>query len=148
MGVAEEPLDFGLTLGRWGAPNGPYLVVPVFGPSNVRDFTGFVTDSVIASTVPPQSIVTDWVYFNPMMYVLYAVDLRRNVNFRYLGLGLAVRVRSRPLPLHQEARTGAAHRHAAAGRVPQNPSPFRPPGDVSSPAPSMSDHAPAGRLLP
>ena len=62
-------------------------MVPVFGPSNVRDFTGFVTDSVIASTVPPQSIVTDWVYFNPMIYVLYAVDLRRNINFRYWGSG-------------------------------------------------------------
>ena len=42
---------------------------------------------MIASTVPPQSIVTDWVYFNPMIYVLYAVDLRRNINFRYFGSG-------------------------------------------------------------
>ena len=87
MGVTQEPLDFGLTLGRWGVGDGPYLVVPVLGPSNVRDFAGFVVDSVIASTVPPESIVTDWVYFNPMIYVLYAVDLRRNVSFRYFGSG-------------------------------------------------------------
>ncbi len=87
LGVVQQPQDFGLTLGRWGVGNGPYLVVPVVGPSNVRDFSGFVTDSVIASTVPPQSIVTEWVYFNPMMYVLYAVDLRRNVSFRYFGSG-------------------------------------------------------------
>ncbi len=87
LGVAQQPQDFGLTLGHWGMGNGPYLVVPVLGPSNVRDFSGFVTDSVIAATVPPQSIVTDWVYFNPMMYVLYAVDLRRNVSFRYFGSG-------------------------------------------------------------
>ena len=32
MGVTQEPLDFGLTLGRWGVGNGPYLVVPVLGP--------------------------------------------------------------------------------------------------------------------
>ncbi len=37
--------------------------------------------------MPPESIVTDWVYFNPLVYVLYAVDLRRNVNFRYFGSG-------------------------------------------------------------
>ena len=42
---------------------------------------------MIASTVPPQSVITDWVYFNPMIYVLYAVDLRRNINFRYYGSG-------------------------------------------------------------
>lgn len=87
MGVAQQPEDFGLTLGHWGVGNGPYLVVPVVGPSNLRDFGGLVTDSVLASTVPPQSIITDWVYFNPMIYVLYAVDLRRNVSFRYNGSG-------------------------------------------------------------
>lgn len=87
MGVAQQPEDFGLTLGHWGVPNGPYLMLPVLGPSNLRDFGGLVTDSVIASTVPPQSIITDWVYFNPMIYVLYAVDLRRNVSFRYFGSG-------------------------------------------------------------
>lgn len=87
FGVGQHPEDFGQTLGRWGAGNGPFLVVPVLGPSNTRDFGGFVTDSVIASTIPPESIVTDWVYFNPMMYVLYAVDLRRNVDFRYYGSG-------------------------------------------------------------
>ena len=87
FGVGQHPEDFGQTLGRWGVGNGPFLVVPVLGPSNTRDFGGFVTDSVIASTVPPESFVTDWVYFNPMMYVLYAVDLRRNVDFRYYGSG-------------------------------------------------------------
>ena len=63
---------------------------------------------MIASTVPPQSIVTDWVYFNPLIYVLYAVDLRRNVNFRYFGSGSPFEYDSRPLPLHQEARARAA----------------------------------------
>jgi phospholipid-binding lipoprotein MlaA len=29
--------DFGQTLGRWGVPSGPYLVLPLFGPSTVRD---------------------------------------------------------------------------------------------------------------
>ena len=87
LGVAQEPLDFGLTLGRWSTPNGPYLVVPVLGPSNTRDSAGFVVDSAIASNVPPKSFVTEWVYFNPMIYVFYAVDLRRKIDFRYHGSG-------------------------------------------------------------
>jgi phospholipid-binding lipoprotein MlaA len=87
MGFRQEPEDFGQTLGRWGTGAGPYLVLPVLGPSNVRDFSGFLTDSAIATYVPPESVVTDWVYFNPMIYLLYAIDLRRNINFRYYASG-------------------------------------------------------------
>jgi phospholipid-binding lipoprotein MlaA len=36
--------DFGQTLGHWGVGPGPYLVLPVFGPSNLRDTTGLVSD--------------------------------------------------------------------------------------------------------
>ena len=34
--------DFGQTLGRWGVPSGPYLVLPFLGPSNLRDATGLI----------------------------------------------------------------------------------------------------------
>lgn len=37
--------DFGQTLGYWGTPTGPYLVLPLFGPSNVRDTFGRAADS-------------------------------------------------------------------------------------------------------
>lgn len=40
MGIERTRLDFGQTLGRWGVPAGPYLVLPIFGPSSVRDATG------------------------------------------------------------------------------------------------------------
>jgi phospholipid-binding lipoprotein MlaA len=33
-------MDFGQTLGRWGVPAGPYLVLPLLGPSSVRDAAG------------------------------------------------------------------------------------------------------------
>ena len=36
--------DFGQTLGKWGVPPGPYIMLPVFGPSDVRDTFGFVAD--------------------------------------------------------------------------------------------------------
>lgn len=37
--------DFGLTLGRWGIPSGPYLVLPIFGPSSFRDGVGLAVDT-------------------------------------------------------------------------------------------------------
>ena len=37
IGLQRHPEDFGQTLGYWGTPNGPYLVLPIFGPSTVRD---------------------------------------------------------------------------------------------------------------
>lgn len=37
--------DFGQTLGAFGVSEGPYLVLPLFGPSNFRDAAGFVVDS-------------------------------------------------------------------------------------------------------
>ena len=41
IGVEPRTEDFGQTLGRWGIPTGPYLVLPVFGPSTVRDALAF-----------------------------------------------------------------------------------------------------------
>ncbi|HEY1097259.1 MAG TPA: VacJ family lipoprotein [Alphaproteobacteria bacterium] len=40
--IARE--DFGQTLGAWGVGPGPYLVLPIIGPSNLRDVTGRVVD--------------------------------------------------------------------------------------------------------
>ncbi len=40
MNLYRSPADFGQTLGYWGVPAGPYLVLPVLGPSTVRDTLG------------------------------------------------------------------------------------------------------------
>ncbi len=47
MGVPEHDEDFGQTLAVWGAPSGPYLVVPFLGPSNPRDLFGTITDRLL-----------------------------------------------------------------------------------------------------
>lgn len=44
FGYARHSNDFGLTLGDYGVGEGPYLFIPVLGPSNARDATGYVTD--------------------------------------------------------------------------------------------------------
>lgn len=40
MNLYRSPADFGQTLGRWGVPPGPYMVLPVLGPSTLRDTLG------------------------------------------------------------------------------------------------------------
>jgi phospholipid-binding lipoprotein MlaA len=54
MGLEAHTSDFGQTLALYGVPSGPFLVLPVLGPTNVRDGTGFVVD----------------VLFHPMSYLL------------------------------------------------------------------------------
>lgn len=43
-GLEKHKEDWGQTLGVWGVPAGPYVVLPFFGPSNVRDSFGTVAD--------------------------------------------------------------------------------------------------------
>ncbi|MBK8073254.1 MAG: VacJ family lipoprotein [Ramlibacter sp.] len=44
MNIERHTEDFGQTLGRWGVPSGPYLVLPVLGPSTVRDTAALGVD--------------------------------------------------------------------------------------------------------
>lgn len=43
-GLQQRSEDFGQTLAVWGVDSGPYLVLPILGPSNLRDTTGLVAD--------------------------------------------------------------------------------------------------------
>ncbi|HRP20784.1 MAG TPA: VacJ family lipoprotein [Alicycliphilus sp.] len=51
MGVERHRQDFGLTLGRWGVPTGPYLVLPLLGPSTVRDTAALPVDYMVGDLV-------------------------------------------------------------------------------------------------
>lgn len=44
MDIPKNDEDFGQTLGAWGVESGPYLVLPLFGPSTVRDGVGIIPD--------------------------------------------------------------------------------------------------------
>ncbi|MDR1460870.1 MAG: VacJ family lipoprotein [Campylobacteraceae bacterium] len=44
--IEEHREDFGQTLGYWGIPGGPHIVLPFLGPSNIRDFSGGFVDMV------------------------------------------------------------------------------------------------------
>jgi phospholipid-binding lipoprotein MlaA len=49
--LSKRQEDFGQTLGHYGVPTGPYLVLPFFGPSSIRDTAGFAVDSFFADPV-------------------------------------------------------------------------------------------------
>lgn len=45
VGIPENDEDFGQTLGTWGVPPGPYLMVPILGPYTLRDGVGEIVDT-------------------------------------------------------------------------------------------------------
>ena len=61
FGIPRNDEDFGQTLGRWGVPSGPYVVLPFFGPSTARDapslYADFQTDLRIGDYLDP---TTEW----------------------------------------------------------------------------------------
>ncbi len=75
MGLAREPQDFGKTLGRWGVPPGPYVVLPVWGASTVRDSAGLLVD--IEADLVQQK--TDHIPSRNSLYALRLVDKRANL---------------------------------------------------------------------
>lgn len=57
-GFPKHHEDFGQTLGYWGVSPGPYIVLPFFGPSDVRDATGLYVDSITSPEIaikPPST---------------------------------------------------------------------------------------------
>lgn len=47
LGLERHEEDFGQTLGRWGVGDGPYVVLPIFGPKTLRDTAGFGVDTLV-----------------------------------------------------------------------------------------------------
>ena len=84
--VPQHKEDFGQTLGVWGVGDGPYMVLPVFGPSNVRDTAGLITDRVAFWLIDPlgaSSFQSDY----PPVLALNIINARDRVEFRYYQTG-------------------------------------------------------------
>lgn len=62
---------------------GPFLVLPILGPSSARDGAGIGADFIASSAVPGISWINDQVYIDPAVYGADAVDQRHQVGFRY-----------------------------------------------------------------
>jgi len=116
-GFSSHENDFGLTLGQWGCKPGPYLVLPLFGPSTVRDSTGigveFATDP---TTYIPANF---WKVFLPL-YSVEAIDTRaraeREIRFRNAAaIDPYVFTRDAYLQYRQAQLTGATTKPATTG---------------------------------
>jgi len=75
MGLDRHTQDFGLTLGHWGVPSGPYLMLPFFGPSTVRDTAGLVPDYALTYEIVSRNLITNnWV--SGGLFVVAQIDRR------------------------------------------------------------------------
>ena len=74
MGLTRSDEDFGQTLGYWGVGSGPYVVIPVLGPSTVRDAVAKYPDTYTR----PYRYVDD-VPVRNSVFALNVVDTRANL---------------------------------------------------------------------
>lgn len=82
MGLPKQSEDFGQTLGFYGVPDGPYVMLPLLGPSNLRDTGGRVFDFAAENQINylnMAEISSD----HPEITGLRVIDLRDSTSFRY-----------------------------------------------------------------
>ena len=74
LGIERHTKDFGHTLGYWGVPAGPYLVLPMLGPSTVRETAALQVDAIgnLSNQIADQAT-------RDALFVVRVVDLRANL---------------------------------------------------------------------
>lgn len=91
FGLERHDQDFGKTLGYWGAGSGPYLVLPIFGPSSLRDAGGLAVDSGIYyglyAAVNPFGFTGNSFPIDTGITSMGVVDTRHQQSFRYFESG-------------------------------------------------------------
>lgn len=89
LGMPVHNEDFGQTLGYWGVEAGPYLVLPVFGPSSVRDAGGILVDSAIrygiAYGINIYEKMDNEFAIKSGITAIESIDKRHQEKFRYYG---------------------------------------------------------------
>jgi phospholipid-binding lipoprotein MlaA len=83
--LPNPPTGFGTTLAKWGMHPGPFLVIPLLGPSTLREAVGFLGDYGTNYGINLGDLYRgnqSWA-----LSVVNAVDQRSNVSFRYYSTG-------------------------------------------------------------
>ena len=73
-GIEKHREDFGQTLGVWGVGNGPYFVIPILGPSTVRDSVGLIGDAYTSPVIAIDDVAT-----RNALIALFFIDTRANL---------------------------------------------------------------------
>jgi phospholipid-binding lipoprotein MlaA len=85
MKLPNPPTGFSETLSTWGAHPGPYLVVPILGPSTLRDGVGYLGDYGLDYGINLFDLYRG--YQSYALGTVNAVDTRSNIGFRYYATG-------------------------------------------------------------
>jgi phospholipid-binding lipoprotein MlaA len=83
--LPAAPTGASATLAKWGVHPGPYLVIPLLGPSTLRDGFGFLADYMTAYEINVADLYRSWVSWG--LGISNAVDLRSNFSVRYYSSG-------------------------------------------------------------
>jgi phospholipid-binding lipoprotein MlaA len=78
MGLDRHDEDFGQTMGRWGVKSGPYVMLPFFGPSTVRDTFGMIPDYALTYEVISVNLITED-YISIPLFAIRQVDTRASL---------------------------------------------------------------------
>jgi phospholipid-binding lipoprotein MlaA len=76
MGLDRHDADFGLTLAKWGIRKSPYLVLPLLGPSTVRDGFGKLPDWLLLHEIETIKLFQNNQYVEWSLFVVSVVNLR------------------------------------------------------------------------
>lgn len=85
-GFPMQREDFGQTLGYYGLRAGPYLVLPILGPSTLRDTVGLAGDGAVFYVVSPYPYIEN-IGAESAYGSVNAVDTRHTIDFRYYLTG-------------------------------------------------------------
>lgn len=81
LGMPRPYEDFGMTLAFYNIGEGPYLVLPVLGPSNLRDGFGTAVDMATKTMLYHVGKLNDLNHYG--ITILRSIDKRENIKFRY-----------------------------------------------------------------
>jgi phospholipid-binding lipoprotein MlaA len=123
--LAQATATFGSTLSRWGVHPGPYIVLPLLGPSTLRESIGLLADYGICYGIDIVDLYRG--YKTYALGVANAIDTRANTRFRYYATGSPFEyetirflyVRKTLIEdeaLHPQGRPKDPDAHAPAGR--------------------------------
>ena len=78
IGLEEKEEDYGQTLATWGVGDGFYIVLPLFGPSNIRDTSGMVL-TMLTDPINAYAVSEGEAWLVPMRTAANAVDQRSKI---------------------------------------------------------------------
>jgi len=92
FGLEARPEDFGQTLGHWGVGAGPHIVLPVLGPSNLRDALALAPDWIYLDPINNLTRVSEWANLDPLteserMKLSIGIWTFKKLNYSSLHIG-------------------------------------------------------------